>query len=257
MQRIRSIRQATALSMAKSISNAFAVLSGRSWIAAASLQCFEELFDDPPRTIGIDDRGYLAGGIDGFCRRQAPADRFTALGRLAGLGALAAGGGAQQVIFIHDPVAGASYALDPGRKTANKSAWAGRGAAARPFGAAIEARREMRAAGLNQSVKTEALGTMTIDGLPVQGTRTTITIPAGAIGNEAPIQGVTERWYSADLQMAVLTKRSDPRSGETVTRLTNVNRSEPSPALFQVPPDYKVIERPAARFRSPAGAAEQ
>ena len=176
---------------------------------------------------------------------------------LAGLGALAAGGGAQQVIFIHDPVAGASYALDPGRKTANKSAWAGRGAAARPFGAAIEARREMRAAGLNQSVKTEALGTMTIDGLPVQGTRTTITIPAGAIGNEAPIQGVTERWYSADLQMAVLTKRSDPRSGETVTRLTNVNRSEPSPTLFQVPPDYKVIERPAVRFRSPAGAAEQ
>jgi len=175
---------------------------------------------------------------------------------LAGLGALATGGGAQQVIFIHDPVAGASYALDPVRKTANKSAWAGRRAGARPFGAAIEARREMRA-GLNQSVKTEALGTMTLEGLPAQGTRTTITIPAGTIGNEAPIQVVTERWYSADLQMAVPIKRSDPRSGETVTRLTSVNRSEPSPALFQVPPDYKVIERPAARFRSPSGAAEQ
>lgn len=175
---------------------------------------------------------------------------------LAGLGALASGGGAQRVIFIRDPVAGASYALDPVRKTANKSAWAGRNPAARRFGAATEAWRESRAAGRNQSVKTETLGTEIIEGLPAQGTRTTVTIPAGAIGNEAPIQVVTERWYSVDLQMAVLIKRTDPRSGETVTRLTNVNRSEPSPTLFQVPPDYKVIERPALRFRSPAGAAE-
>jgi hypothetical protein len=66
---------------------------------------------------------------------------------------------------------------------------------------------------------------------------------------------VTERWYSADLQMAVLTKRSDPRSGETVTRLTNVSRSEPSPALFQVPADFKVTEQAARRFHSPGGAA--
>ncbi len=176
---------------------------------------------------------------------------------LAGLGALAAGGGAQQVVFIRDPVAGASYALDPVRKTANKSAWAGRSPGARSFGEAIEARRETRGSGLNQSVRTEALGAATIEGLPAQGTRTTITIPAGAIGNQAPIQVVTERWYSTDLQMAVLTRRNDPRSGETVTRLTNVSRSEPSPALFQVPSDYKVTEGSARRFRSPSGAAAQ
>ena len=68
---------------------------------------------------------------------------------------------------------------------------------------------------------------------------------------------MTERWYSADLQMAVLTRRSDPRSGETVTRLTNVSRSEPSPALFQVPPDFKVTEHAAPHFRTPAGATRQ
>jgi hypothetical protein len=170
---------------------------------------------------------------------------------LAGLGALAAGGGAQQVVFIYDPVAGASYALDPVHKTANKSAWI-----ARPS-AAAEARREMWAGGVDQSVKTEALGAATIEGLQAQGTRTTVTIAAGAIGNEAPIQVVTERWYSADLQMAILTRRSDPRSGETVTRLTNVSRSEPSPALLQVPPDFKLTEHAAPHFRPPAGAASQ
>ena len=175
---------------------------------------------------------------------------------LAGLGALAAGGGAQQVVFIHDPVAGASYALDPAHKTASKSAWTAPTHGARSS-AGFEERREMRAGGANQSVKTEALGAAAIEGLPAQGTRTTVTIAAGAIGNEAPIQMVTERWYSADLQMAVLTKRSDPRSGETVTRLTNVGRSEPAPALFQVPPDFKLTEHAAPRFRPQAGAARQ
>jgi hypothetical protein len=36
----------------------------------------------------------------------------------------------------------------------------------------------------------------------------------------------------------VLSKRSDPRVGETVYRLTNVKRSEPDAALFQVPSGF-------------------
>jgi len=176
---------------------------------------------------------------------------------LAGLGALAAGGSAQQVVFIHDPVAGANYALDPVHKTANKSAWIEPASGTHPFAAAIEARREMRSGAVHPSAKTEALGAAAIEGLQAQGTRTTVTIAAGAIGNDAPIQVVTERWYSADLQMVVLSKRTDPRSGETVSRLTNVSRAEPSSALFQVPPDFKVTERPAPRFRPSAAAPSQ
>ncbi len=183
---------------------------------------------------------HLVRDSDGRTRREVS---------LAGLGALAAGGGAQQVVFIYDPVAGASYALDPAHKTASKSAWTAPASGAR-FSAAPESRREMRA-GANPSVKTETLGAATIEGLPAQGIRTTVTIAAGAIGNEAPIQVVTERWYSSDLQMAVLIRRSDPRSVETVSRLTNVSRSEPSPALFQVPPDFKVTERATPRFPLP------
>ena len=171
---------------------------------------------------------------------------------LAGLGALAAGGSGQQVIFIHDPVAGASYALDPAHRTATKSAWAPAAPGSR-IAAAVEAWRGMRPGG-NQSATAESLGAATMEGLAVEGTRITVSIPAGAIGNEAPIQVVTERWYSPDLKMAILVKRSDPRSGETVTRLTNVSRAEPAPALFQVPADYKVTESAAPRFRPPSGA---
>ena len=99
------------------------------------------------------------------------------------------------------------------------------------------------------NVTTVSLGTQTIGGVSAQGTRTTRTIPAGQIGNEKPIVIVTERWYSPDLQMVVMSKRSDPRTGETVFQLTDVQLGEPDASLFQVPSDYTVTKggRPGAR----------
>jgi hypothetical protein len=82
-----------------------------------------------------------------------------------------------------------------------------------------------------------------------------VTIAAGEIGNERAIEIVSERWYSPELQTVVMTRHTDPRFGETVYRLTNINRSEPDKPLFQVPSDYTVKEGPAApqpmRIRRP------
>ena len=89
---------------------------------------------------------------------------------------------------------------------------------------------------------TESLGNQTIEGLLAQGTRVTETIPAGKIGNVKPITIISERWYSTQLQTYVLTKRSDPRFGETVHKLTNISLTEPAPDLFQVPADYTIKE---------------
>jgi hypothetical protein len=36
----------------------------------------------------------------------------------------------------------------------------------------------------------------------------------------------------------ILSKHRDPRYGETIYRLTNINRNEPSASLFQPPADY-------------------
>jgi hypothetical protein len=91
-------------------------------------------------------------------------------------------------------------------------------------------------------VNRETLGKQTIEGVEAEGTRVTFTIAAGKIGNERPIVTVNERWYSPELQAVVMTKNSDPRMGETTYRLTNIVRSEPDPALFQVPADYTVKE---------------
>jgi hypothetical protein len=86
----------------------------------------------------------------------------------------------------------------------------------------------------------EDLGEQVLEGLLVKGTRMTDTIPAGTIGNDRPIDIVTERWYSEDIKAMVLERHSDPRFGETTYRLVNVVRGEPSPDLFQVPQGYEI-----------------
>lgn len=89
---------------------------------------------------------------------------------------------------------------------------------------------------------TEPLGKQVIEGIEAEGKRTTMTIPAGAIGNEREIEIVSESWYSPELQTVIFSKRNDPTTGETTYRLTNIRRGEPDASLFQVPSDYTVKE---------------
>jgi hypothetical protein len=99
----------------------------------------------------------------------------------------------------------------------------------------------------------KSLGTQTIEGVEATGTQSVVTIPAGAIGNEQPIKIVSEQWYSPALQVVVMSKRSDPRTGEMVYRLTQLDRGEPAAALFQVPSDYTIkdMDTKVRRTRKP------
>ncbi len=72
--------------------------------------------------------------------------------------------------------------------------------------------------------------------------RSTLTIPAGEIGNTFPIEITDESWYSPELQLMVMTNRSDPRTGKTTYRLPHLTRSKPIPSLFEVPADYVIRE---------------
>jgi len=91
--------------------------------------------------------------------------------------------------------------------------------------------------------KTEALGKQMFEGVNADGTRYTTTLDAGSIGNDRPIQMVNERWYSPELQTTMMTRHSDPRSGEDTFRLINVSRNEPGADLFQVPANYQISDR--------------
>ncbi len=108
------------------------------------------------------------------------------------------------------------------------------------------------------NTNTESLGKQMIEGIEAEGKRTVTTIPVGAIGNERSIEIVSESWYSPELQTTVMSKRTDPTSGETTFRLTNIRRGEPDASLFQVPSDYTVKEGGSAGgfgFTNGAGAS--
>jgi hypothetical protein len=82
---------------------------------------------------------------------------------------------------------------------------------------------------------TKPLGAKKIEDIEVVGTRITKTIPAGAIGNDRDIVITHETWYSPELKLVLLSTQDDPRFGQTTYSLTNIQRGEPSKALFQVP----------------------
>lgn len=92
--------------------------------------------------------------------------------------------------------------------------------------------------------KTESLGTKTIEGITAIGTKTTSTIPSGTIGNDKDLVIARETWYSPDLRLVIQSTQTDPRFGTTTYTLTNIQRSEPDPTLFQVPAGYKVEKVP-------------
>lgn len=90
---------------------------------------------------------------------------------------------------------------------------------------------------------TTPLGMKDFDGVKAEGKSTVWTIPAGKIGNRNAIHVMSETWYSPDLQVTVYSRHNDPRTGETIYRLSGIRRGEPAPELFRVPDDYKVKSR--------------
>ena len=157
------------------------------------------------------------------------------------IGALAGSTAAPKAVFVHDPVGGSSYVLDPASKTARVSQPRNFTVGADANGP-NEVHQRTEHAHSSAQVKTEELGTQTMDGLTVQGKRITRTIAAGQIGNEHQLQVVTEVWYSPDLQTTVQSTTNDPRTGVSTYKLTNVSRAEPDASLFQVPAGYTVTQ---------------
>ena len=112
-----------------------------------------------------------------------------------------------------------------------------------PF-AAIGNGRFPAGAGAYSLPRTEALGVRELESVRAQGTRSTLVVPAGQIGNEKALTIVSERWYSADLDLVLETRHSDPRFGETRFRVRQLERKEPDHALFEVPADYHIDDGP-------------
>jgi hypothetical protein len=168
------------------------------------------------------------------------------------LGLVSANGEAAKIIMLHDPVAQVTYTLETGSKTARKTSTSPNldEAKLKAAKAKMEAEQRFSTGGFKSpaTVTKESLGSQMIEGVLADGTRTTETIPAGAIGNEKDIQVVNEVWVAQELKAIVMSKHSDPRVGESTFKLTNILRSEPDPALFSVPAGYQIVDQPAKPF---------
>ena len=82
---------------------------------------------------------------------------------------------------------------------------------------------------------TKSLGKRTFEGIEFSGSRVTTTT-----GTHETITGVEERWVSAELGVIGMTRFFSPTVGERTARIRNVVRGEPDPALFVIPPNYKI-----------------
>jgi hypothetical protein len=193
-------------------------------------------------------------------------------------------GSAPRVIFLNDPTTGFSYSLYPDTRTADKYSItssalmfdrkiSGVGKPGAPVkakpgqlgddspgsssaswlkakpGIAKDPTTPANPSGADERKKTESLEKQIIEGVEVDHTRVTTTIPIGVIGNTLPIEIVEETWYSPELQMIIMTKRRDPRSGERTYRLTNISRSEPDRSLFEIPSDYTVKDESELKMK--------
>jgi len=224
-----------------------------------------QVFADGNR-IHTTDNSTLCRDSEGRVRRESA---LTLLGP-------AAQNPPTKLITIIDPVAGFRYLLDANAKIAHKMPISvGKG----PIGPSVARAAEPGGGGKTADVffyqpagsgslvtssralvskdehgesesdsTTESLGDQTIDGIHATGSRVTTTIPSGKMGNEQPMVITSERWYSSEIKATVMTKHNDPWAGELKTQFTNLSTSEPDPALFTVPSDYKIVDEKAGQL---------
>jgi hypothetical protein len=152
---------------------------------------------------------------------------------IGAIGPWAAQGTPRKVISISDPVAGFIHILNPDTQVARQMPF-------RAHAGAWSGAETARQKPVNPNLKTESLGTQVISGVTAEGTRITRTIPAGQVGNQAPLVITIERWYSPELQTDMMRKEVNPQFGEATFQLTNILRAEPDASLFQVPPNYTI-----------------
>jgi hypothetical protein len=244
----------------KAVRKDSAPVQGAPYSATITTESVQTLADG--NRIVVKTTGFVARDSLGRTRQQM---ELPAIGNLSAAKI-------PEIVFIQDPVAQVSYTLNLTDRTAHRMSpiMAGQGGPG-PDGRGGEPGTAIVIAGAGiatggplplppskdvvfvqngmmsgeQSRTTSTdLGLQIIEGVVANGTRTTLAIPPGQIGNEKPISVVTEVWTSPDLKAIVYSKRNDPRMSEQTFQLTNIQRIEPNPSLFTVPSDFSIIDGP-------------
>ena len=156
-----------------------------------------------------------------------------------------------RIVEIDDPTAAVQYILEPSHKIAHRFKLPtvppgsdGALTVLAPPAIAFPAPP-------GSKTEVEDLGAWVIEGFRAEGVRRTIRIPTGKIPAGAIAVGedsdrslvvVEETWTAPDLHIVVREKLYDPRWGESTTELLKIRAGEQLAVLFQVPPDFRVVD---------------
>jgi hypothetical protein len=197
------------------------LVKSQPFSAETVIEDTRRLFDGT--TVTKTNKGAFYRDAAGRTRREQP------LEMVGGVSISGTDGKPQMLVFINDFASRTQYFLDMNNKVARQHGIGG---------------NPPNEPGTPPDAKSESLGTKTIEGVQAEGTRTTFEIPAGELGNDKPIQVVSEKWFSSELQMIVYSRHLDPLAGEHVFKLVNIKRSEPSADLFAVPSGFSIEKGP-------------
>lgn len=194
------------------------MIPGQPFSADVVIEDTRRLFDGT--TVTKQRRGAIYRDSQGRTRREQP------LEPVGGFNIVGSDNKPLSLVFINDFVGKTQTFLDLNNKVARTSRL---GPQPRPF------EKDQP-----KDAKTESLGTRTIEGVRVEGTKTTFEIPVGHLGNDKPIAVITESWFSPELRVIVMSRHVDPLAGEHVFKLVNLRRGEPSAEFFSIPAGFRV-----------------
>ncbi|MBV9217424.1 MAG: hypothetical protein JO053_14740 [Acidobacteria bacterium] len=200
------------------------LITGQPFSAESVFEDTRRLYDGS--TVTKQMHGAFYRDTAGRTRREQP------LEQVGGFKVVGSDNKPQMLVFINDFGSKTQYFLDTNNKIAHKNHIGPPPPSEPPA---------------PNGTKTESLGTKTIEGVSCEGTRETFEIPAGQIGNDKPLQVVTEIWFSPELGVMVMSRHVDPLGGEHVFKLINIKRGEPSADLFTVPSGYRIEAGPQPR----------
>lgn len=90
------------------------------------------------------------------------------------------------------------------------------------------------------SVTSTNLGEKEIGGVKALGSKSEITIPAGAQGNDKPLVHTTEAWFSTELGLLMYLNMSMPEFGDMITRVDNLKFGDVPASTFALPEGYAI-----------------
>jgi hypothetical protein len=152
------------------------------------------------------------------------------------------------ITTIMDPILGCEYVLDPGNKIAHRLIGVHIDTMPVPQsgnGSRIAENLPPAAVESNSiDVHTQDLGSRTMQGLSVRGTKTTTTWPPGTRqNNDRTLITETESWIAPSFgNLIVRESTTSPDQPDSSYSLENVVIGEPKAELFRPPPEYRIVD---------------